>query len=434
LITVVLGLQLICVPSGLSWTTKDPHLADEYAKALGFRAKDLVGKAAPEIKPGTVITGETYRNYPGLENVLPQSLYNRFDPASYAPLAPMRIEETNQYHLGRGWLEKSLASAKTVKIGADGVTLEGYVGGYTFIRPASGAELIQWADNEYVGDTIALRPMRMRLYGRKNTPEREMRQHLNGVRFLNCTDWRPDGIQPNKEMVYGVASGTFIYPRDISGTAYVRTRFIAADRPDEFLLYVPSMRRVRRMSGSDMQDPLFGSDLIWDDYNVHAQKLSTTDFPCNYKMLPPQEMLLPTFVDYDWPYDRARSGFADYKVDEAGDQVFLHFGSWQRRWAYVCESVSKDSSYCYSKRVIVNDAETHLQLQADSYDQQGRLWRSGVRDYNLSQDGVGIMEDLGEIIDHVNQHRTILDMQGEKNPKWMGPEYGDVRFLSKKAK
>ena len=99
----------------------------------------------------------------------------------------------------------------------------------------------------------------------------------------------------------------------------------------------------------------------------------------------------------------------------------------------MCEVISKDSAYCYSKRVIVNEPETHVQLQGHSYDQAGRLWRSGVRDYNLSQDGVGITEDLAEVIDHVNQHRTILDFKGQKNPEWMGPDYGDVRFLSKRA-
>lgn len=433
-VMVLLGLHLVWASSALAWRSTDPQLAEDYARFLGFRAKDLVGKVAAEVTPGTVITKENFRNHPGLKDLLPASLYTRLDPASYAPLASLRVVETDQYHLGRGWLEKSIESAKTARLAADGLSMEGYVGGFTFVHPKTGAELIQWADKEYIGDTIALRPMRMRLYGRKNTPEREMRQHLNGVRFLYCTDWRPDGIQPNNEMVHGVASGVFIYPRDISGVAYVRKRFLAADKVDEFLMYIPSMRRARRMSGTDMQDPLFGSDIIWDDYNVHAQKLSATDFPCEYRMLPPQEMLLPTFVDYDWPNDRGRSGYSDYRVDEEGPQAYLHFGSWQRRWVYICESISRDPAYCYSKRVMANDAETGLQLQADFYDQKGRLWRTGLRDYNLTQDGVGIMEDLGEVIDVVNQHRTILDMQGEKNPKWMDAKYADLRFLSKKAK
>ena len=347
---------------------------------------------------------------------------------------PSRLLKLEQYHLGRGWMEKSIASAKKAKIAADGLTLEGYVGGYPFIHPKNGVELIHWADNPYLGDSFGMRPMRLRLFGRDNKPEREMRQQLNVLRYQNCTDWRPEGILPNPEEINYVVSGTFVYPRDLSGTSYVRKRFIPADRPDEFLLYVASMRRIRRMSGRDTQDPLFGSDLLWDDYNVFWQKLSTTDFPCKYTMLPSREMLLPTYIDYDWPDDRASAGYTDYLVDDTGDQVYLHYGSWQRRWVHMVEVKSLDPAYVYSKRVIANEPETCVQLQTDLYDQAGRLHRDWVRDYNLTQDGVGIMEELIDIVDRINQHRTILDFKGHKNPKWMGEDYADVRFLSRKAK
>lgn len=433
-VLVVAGLLCWAVAPCVAWETKDPQLAEEYAKYMGWKMKDKVGKVAPEVTPGLVIDTSNYKQYPGLAELLPKSLYDRFDPKSYAPLAPIKVQETDEYHLGRTWIKKSVESAKTIKIGSDGLTLEGYIGGHPFLNPKNGVELIQWADNPYLGDTFAMRPMRLRLYGRDNKPEREMRQHLNVNRFMNCTDWRPEGIQPNPEEIHYAVSGTFIYPRDISGTAYVRKRFIPADRPDEFLLYVSSMRRIRRMSGRDTQDPLFGSDLVWDDYNCYWQKLSTTEFPNDYKMLPAREMLLPTYIDYDWPNDRASAGYTDFKVDETGDQCFLKYGSWQRRWVYPLEQISKDSAYLYSKRVIINEPQTCVQVQTDLYDQGGRLWRSWVRDYNLSQDGVGIMEELIDIVDHVNNHRTILDFKGERNPKWMGAEYADVRFLSKKAK
>ncbi len=62
---------------------------------------------------------------------------------------------------------------------------------------------------------------------------------------------------------------------------------------------------------------------------------------------------------------------------------------------------------------------------------------SGESGYGITtspRHGVGVMEELIDIVDHINNHRTILDFKGHKNPTWMGPEYGDVRFLSKKAK
>ena len=189
------------------------------------------------------------------------------------------------------------------------------------------------------------------------------------------------------------------------------------------------------MSGRDTQDPLFGSDLIWDDYNGCAIKLSpTTTFPNDYKMLPRREILLPTYINYSWPEDRADAGFADYMVDESGDQAYVHFGTWQRRCVYPIEIISKDPSYVYGKRIIMCEPETFSRPLNEMYDQSGRLWRSGVRDLNLSETGAGVMEDLIDMVDYINYHRTVLDIRGEIDPRWMGSEYADLRFLSRKAK
>ncbi|HPD60713.1 MAG TPA: DUF1329 domain-containing protein, partial [Thermodesulfobacteriota bacterium] len=429
ILSLMIGVVFGISSSAYCWQTEDPQAAEDFAKMLGFKVKDRVGKVAPEIKPGMVIDGTNYKQYPGLAQLLPPSLYARMDPKVYAPMAPIKIKETDQYHLGKRFIASSLKSAKTVKIGADGLTLEGYWGGYPFINPKNGVEIAQWANKQYLGDTFAMRPMRLHLYGKDNKPERELRQHLNCYRFMYRNDWGPDFIEPNPEQIEYINSGTFIYPKDIAGTSYVRKRFVPADKPDEFLLFVASMRRIRRMSGRDTQDPLFGSDLVWDDYNTFWQKLSTKDFPFEYKAAPVQEMLLPTFVDYDWPNDRATGGYTDYNIDESGAQTYLNYGSWQRRWVHPVEMISKDPSYCYSKRVWVPETEICAGVQTDLYDQSGRLWRGWVRDYNLNQNGVGIMEELIDIVDHINHHRTILDFKGHKDPLWMGTEYADVRFL-----
>jgi hypothetical protein len=433
-IVAVLGVIMLFTSPALAWKSQEPETAAAWEKMMGFKAPDVVGKIAPEIKPGLVIDSNNYKQFPGLKELLPKSLYDRLDPNSYAPLAPIKIVKTDQYHLGAGYIKKSLLSAKTSKIGADGLTLEGYQGGFPFIHPKNGVEQIQLADNAYLGDTFAMRPMRLRLYNSKNRPERELRQNLNFLRYSELTDWREKDIEPNPNNAVYITAGVFIYPRDLSGTSYVRTRYKGAGNPDQFLLYIPSMRRIRRLSGRDTQDPLFGSDLVWDDYNIFWQKVSTKEFPNEYKIVKKTEMLLPTFVDYNWPDDRASAGYKGYKIDESGDQMFVHFGSWQRRPVTILEVNSLDDAYVYSKRHIVFDNETGLTLQTDCYDQAGRLWRSWVRDYNLAQKGAGVMEDIIDIVDHLNQHRTVLDFKGHRNPKWMGVEYADVRFLSKKSK
>ncbi len=422
---------LISFPA-LAWETKRPDLAEKWEEMVGFKASESVGKVAPAIRPGLVIDSTNYKNYPGLKELLPESLYTRLDSSSYAPLAPITIKETDQYHLSEGWMEATIRSMDTIRLGEDNLTVLGYHGGVPFVHPKSGNELVQWVEYFYAGDSLAFRPMRMRLYGRDNKPEREMRQHVNNLLYYGCTDWRE--VKENPQKLHHVASGVFTYPRDISGTSYVRKRYIDADTPDAFLIYVPSMRRIRKMSGRDMQDPLFGSDLVWDDYKLYWQKLSQTEFPNEYTMLPEREMLVPTYVDYNWPDDRDSAGYKGYYIDESGDQTYLHFGSWQRRPMIPVEIVSLDPGYIYSKRVVYNDKEVTTQSYTDMYDQSGRLFRSALMTHNLSGEADGMMWDFDDIVDVVNNHRTILDFKGERNPTWMGEDFADLRFLSRKAK
>ena len=65
--------------------------------------------------------------------------------------------------------------------------------------------------------------------------------------------------------------------------------------------------------------------------------------------------------------------YTGYKIDESGDQVFVHFGSWQRRPVTILEIKSLDSAYLYSKRHITFDDETGLTLQTDCYDPAGSV-------------------------------------------------------------
>jgi hypothetical protein len=434
LLAVTLASLMLLASIALAWESEVPDLAKDWENMMGFTAKSKTGNVAPEIKPGVVIDSSNYKDYPGLRELLPEGLYNRLEPNAYAPLAPIKIKETDQYHFSRGCLEMTLESAKTVKLAQDGVTVEGFKGGIPFIHPKSGNELIQWVDWFYAGDSFAFRPARMLLFGKDNKLEREMRQQINGILYYGSMDWRKGKDLPNADGIHHVGSGVFVYPRDISGTSYVRKRFLDGDKPDEFLLYVASMRRVRRMSGRDTQDPLFGSDLLWDDYKMFWQKLSAKEFPNEYKMLPEREMLAPTWVDYDWPDDRITAGYKDYSLEQTANGSMLHYGSWQRRAVLTVEVISKDPAYVYGKRVLHNDMESTGQLESDMYDQSGRLWRVFQMNSNLSQKGEGMMWDSADIVDVVNRHRTILDFKGERNPEWMDAEYADLRFLSKKAK
>ena len=93
-----------------------------------------------------------------------------------------------------------------------------------------------------------------------------------------------------------------------------------------------------------------------------------------------------------------------------------------------------DPNYMYSRRVYFVDIENQYLLHSEFFDQAGRLWRSWLRDIVLEDDTGYYTENLIDIVDHLNIHRTILDCKGIPNPRWVGPEYSDIKFLIRKAK
>ena len=413
------------------WHTANPELAEKWAKMVGFKAPDVVGKVAPEIKPGMVIDSKNYKNYPGLKKLLSDSLYARLDPNSYAPLAPLKIAPTSQYHWSIGCLEKTLDNIKTCRIAEDGITMIGYNGGIAFPHPKAGIELAWNMDNKYIDDTIYMNPMWLRLYGRDNKPERDMKWYLGQVRWTYRCDWGED-IKPNLEGVNYASSGWFFYPRDLSGTCYLRRRFLDVEKPDEFLLYLPSMRRIRRMSGKDTQDPIFGSDIVWDDFQGYYQKISATTFPVDWKIIGKAEILQPTEVHID--YRRGEERPPSFYVDDSGEQTYMYYGSWQRRPVWIVEGKELDKSYSYSIRRMYIDREINSFLHSELFDQAGRLWRTWLREGVIENHTGYYGENFIDAVDHLNNHRTILDCKQIPNPEWVGPEYSDMKFLIRKAK
>jgi len=413
------------------WKSENQELAKAWEEMIGFQAPDVVGKKALEIKPGMIIDSSNYKDFPALKELLIPSLYIRLDPDHYAPLTPIKVVETNQYHITKGVAQKCLESMKTCKIGSDGISLEGFKGGYPFPRPKTGLEMAWNIEEKYFGDTFYMNPMWLRLYGRDNRPERDMKWVLGGVRWKYRCDWGED-FEPNPEGVKTASSGWFYYPRDISGTCYLRRKFADVNRTDEFLLYLPSMRRVRRMGGRDAQDPMFGADVTWDDFQGMYQKISPVDFHMEWKIIEKTEYLLPTWLHVDYAKGEERP--PDSHSDDSDEGTFLYWASWQRRPVITTEAIELDKRYMYSKRIIYHDRETLLILHTEFFDQAGRLWRTWTRDGIFNKFDGSFSENLVDVMDYLNVHRTILDAKGISNPKWVGQEYSDMKFIIRKAK
>jgi outer membrane lipoprotein-sorting protein len=120
----------------------------------------------------------------------------------------------------------------------------------------------------------------------------------------------------------------FLSPADVRGTSFMNWSYTSG-RDDDQWIYLPALRRVRRISSDGKGDYFMGSDFTYDDL---GDRHSDED---NHRLV--REEIL--------------NGKA----------------------CYVVESTPKDPDYMYSKTITWVMKDNHLGLKREFYDQRGRL-------------------------------------------------------------
>jgi len=134
-------------------------------------------------------------------------------------------------------------------------------------------------------------------------------------------------------------------PRDISGTIQHATIYLDPEKADQNVMYLPWLRRTRKMTGTDTQDPVMGQDIIYDDNEGWMQKLSPVRYPYRFDVLEEREYLVvaPTLDGAEY----WSSGGLECR------NVRL-----ERRPLYVVKLTQLDPNYVYSYRIFYIDRET----------------------------------------------------------------------------
>jgi hypothetical protein len=108
-----------------------------WPEVVGFKAPDVVGKIAPEIKPGKY-TYQDKEKYPFKELMIPET-YERFAPGD-TPLAgnfpEITVVPTKQYYVPLPYAQKTKEYTGTVKQHDDGyLNYDTYQAGFPFPQP-----------------------------------------------------------------------------------------------------------------------------------------------------------------------------------------------------------------------------------------------------------------------------------------------------------
>jgi len=335
------------------------------------------------IKPGITLSKDNWDQYrPELEKLLPSSkfIYNELGVTNGLVTIPI-VEFSQEYPgITPAWREASFKHEGTATIDPETHELQNWQGGYPFPHPKSAWELL-WNCYTMISRTAGGHDDH-RFYSVFNLFDKDKYQkHFSWVnqerKFLNRVEMEPYGNLEAYTRDGIIFKGTILIdePHDVRGFILLRHKFWDMTKPDDVYAYIPALKRIRRLTGGDLTDPLLGSDAIPDDFQVWQQKV-TPEQTC--RVVTRRDMLwvqmtsgwLEENPDMRPKYDVKKNGVAFPEKLEI-------------RPVWIWEINLNNPEYVYSKRVMYTNA-VPLEENAGSfstnwgetYDQAGRMWRA----------------------------------------------------------
>jgi len=335
----------------------------------------LAGRAAADVVPGDVITSVNIEKVkdltsPGMQWIVRNGMKMKIVAPKKITLPPPYVQATEQY-------------SSQVKLAPDGLSLENWVAGQPFptIDPndKDAAKKIMYNYQARWGesDDLDLRNFdadtgTIGHGGEGMTVERHfLLDHFKRMYFTGRLYVSPKPLYtPNAdEAHYKESLHPIIEPFDLKGTGLTYYRYLDHNRQDNSWLYLPQLRRVRRLSSAQRSDALFGQDTDVDSYGGYAGNIAWMD----WKFLG-QKTILASMHGEHFPV-KWGEGSGDFTYDD----------TWEKRDVWVVEGYSKLPQYAYSKRLIYVDKESWVIPYSDIFDQAGQLWKVWVNLYKMGK-------------------------------------------------
>ncbi len=328
--------------------------------------------APAEVKPGDTITAANVAEAkdlisPGLEWCIRNGW-------------KLRIVETRKISWPKAYREATEKYSAQVKLGADGLRLENFVAGQPFPKidpndPHVATKIMwnyeygfsvtdDWDQRNFDADTGTIsggKPMSIERH--YLIDHDRILRHVGRLYVDPKPLWQtPNGIQ-KRETLHPI-----VEPFDLKGVGGTFYRYIDPDKQDDTWLYLPSLRRVRRLSTAQRSDALFGQDTDVDSLNGYAGHIAWMD----WKLLG-EKQVLGVYHGEHYPVKWAEG--TDWSFDEV----------WEKRNVYVVEGISKLPQYAYSKRLLFIDKETYTVVFSDIFDRSGQLWKFWINDWSYKK-------------------------------------------------
>jgi hypothetical protein len=161
-----------------------------------------------------------------------------------------------------------------------------------------------------------------------------------------------------------------VAPFDARGIQVLHYRYKASDRPraearnDDTWVYVPTLRRVRRISSAQRTDAISGTDFTFDDLRSFNGIVPQYEWQClgERRLIGPMNTKVKAY-----PYDENHN-FGPYGLSYASDR-------WELREAVVIRMVPKNEDHPYRYKEIYIDKQTLTPMYSFAYDRKDELWK-----------------------------------------------------------
>lgn len=214
----------------------------------------------------------------------------------------------------------------------------------------------------------------------KDRPDGDTRQSELVMKLIN----KRGSVRERKLISYSIDVGKgkkdrksimfFQYPGDVKGTGFLTWDYDDPGRDDDKWLYLPAMKKTRRISGSSAkQDYFMGSDFTYDDMGSRNVDEDT------HKLL--------------------------------GEENIGGHKCWK------LESTPKDKREIYSRKIAYIRQDCLIPVKVEYYDKMGKLHRRMELSDIVKVEGFWIAKKL-HMTNVQTEHQTILEIN---NPKYNIP-------------
>lgn len=357
------------------------------ATAFVARAADDAGSGAPTFKEGDVIGFDQVES---LKAFLPKEVWANRD---FFLFEGMKLEIGpfySDYSPAPVYQAATTSFAGQAKLGPD-QSLEGYTAGQPFpidqidckSDPEAGAKIIwdfhyRWAPPSGVSSFY---------YSYWDRGE-ELPLYYEGTGGGVQLSRRPEpallaegGDMFRGETRKNAGGAEVTAPFDARGIMLLTYRYKESDKPlaqarnDDTWVYVPTLRRVRRISTAQRTDAISGTDFTLDDLFSFNGVVPQYEWQC----LGEQDILSPFNTKVKgYPYVKDQN-FGPYGLSFANDR-------WELRHAVVIRMDPRNEDHPYAYKDIYIDKQTLQPLYSFAYDQKKELWKILYHNHRWSED------------------------------------------------